>query len=215
MTRPEDLPDFGNIPGYVPDPDAPKIIVPPSVTKDDPIEVLETPDQLEAEIVHGKDWTDDDDSLVPKAVTDRVLSAGEREELITIREPGEVDYAATHPDYEPTLDFQILMYHDMIRSARWELRDINKRINNLEIQLDFYPETTGRDEITEMRHAIVRQVEVENEILHYSNQIQLRIKAMNTVDTDGTPIKPSRKSFFERSQNSLFRKIFKKQDENY
>lgn len=178
VITPEDLADFGNIPpGFVPS-SGPKIVVPPPVTKDSPLEDIETPDELEAGTVHGKDWTEEDSPSIVSDLIPVPESEQTQEQEIKIREPGTLDYVATYPDYQLNVQFQIKMFHDMLHQTQVERRAVQLRMQNLEIQLDMDPDSAGTPEINEMRKLMIRDVELQNEIGHYSQHIQVRTNAI-------------------------------------
>ena len=197
---PEDLPDFGAVPeGFVPT-DL-KIEVPKPVTKDSPIEELETPDQLEQGVQHGKDWSDDDPvGLVDPEDNQVNVKVNEKEvdENIDIEYPD--DLRAKHPEYEMNIPFQIKMFHDMIHSAQVENRAVKQRMDNLEIKLDLYPDECGPEEIVEMRQLMFRNIELQGEIQHYSQHIAIRNKRIQQLQEQANAQQKPR-SFWKRVFN--------------
>lgn len=164
MTKPSDLPGFGTVDGdFVPTKS--KLIVPKSVTKDSPLSELETPDQIKERPDMGADI-----ELVPDTV---VIG----EELFI--KPNGAELLEKHPDWEPNLAFQIKMFHRMIELAKAESGANAKRMDSLEILFEHYPLISGPADINEMRTLLLRNIEIQAEIHHYSELIQVRTEALN------------------------------------
>lgn len=169
VITPKDLPDFGSLPDHFVATES-KIIMPKVVTKDSPLEDLETPDQLE--------------ERATKAAEDQ-----NAETLVTATESKEQpfvvkgkNFKAIYPNWEPDLETQIVMFHELIRLAQYELHVNQERMDNIEIMIHELPLLVTNVELNEMRKLILRNVEIQAEIGHYSEQCQVRADELAAIE---------------------------------
>ncbi len=168
MTKPGDLTAFGNVPGDFIQTES-KLIVPKSVTKDSPIEDLETPDQLEERPETVEAGTIKDTAVIENE------DAKKADEVYNIKG---IDLIARHPDWEVNPVFQIEMFRSMIELCEYEIDANMLRIDNLEIQLEHYKLWSSPSDLNEMRKLIFRNIEVQTEIIQYNASIVVREESL-------------------------------------
>lgn len=87
-----------------------------------------------------------------------------------------------HPDYEYSIDNQLMMFRRALELCQAEIEVNARRVNHLEIQIDLYPLVTADVDLVEMRALMWKLVQLRTEEDNIMRNIEVREKALQKRD---------------------------------